>query len=272
MAEFRTQDGTKIYYNDWGQGTPTVMIHGWPLSGDMWEYQSRALSENGFRVITYDRRGFGRSDQPAQGYNYDIFALDLAELIDHLKLAKVNLIGFSMGGGEVVRYISKFGSHRVNKTVLISSVVPYMLETPDNPEGVPDSIFQDIIQGLKEDRPGFLKQFTKDFYGYNMISQSVSKEILRWTSFMAYQASPVATIKCVTAFGTTDFRQDLKRMAVPTLVIHGKADKTVPIEPTSMKATELIPDAVSRFYDDAAHGLFVTHKNQLMEDFLKFLN
>lgn len=273
MAYLNTRDHTKIYFNDLGgKGEPVILIHGWPISSAMWEYQCLALLEKGHRVIAYDRRGFGKSEQPREGYDYDTLADDLKDLLDHLSLASVKLVGFSMGGGEIARYLGRHGSSRVSKTVLISSVVPYMLKTSDNPEGVPEKNINEIISGLKEDRPHFLASFTKDFYGANLINSPVSKEILEWTSFMAYQASPKATIDCVTSFGKTDFRPDMKAFTMPTLIIHGSADKTVPPEPTGKQAAKMIPKASFKLYDGAPHGLFVTHKNQLIEDLLSFLN
>jgi non-heme chloroperoxidase len=275
MSYLTTKDQAKIYYNDLGKGEPVILIHGWPVNSDMWEYQSLALLEKGFRVIAYDRRGFGKSSQPFTGYIYDTMADDLKELIDRLDLPvqqKVRLVGFSMGGGEIARYLSRHGSARVAQTVLVSSVCPYMLKTDDNANGVPEKAFADMISGLKEDRPHFLAGFNKDFYGVGAISHPVSEEILRWTSLMALHGSPKATVDCVTAFGKTDFRPDMKAFAgVPTLIIHGTADKTVPIATASEQAAKMIPHAIFKRYEGAPHGLFVTHKNRLVEDLLDFL-
>ncbi len=273
MAYLSTRDHTKLYFNDMGgNGEPVVLIHGWPVSSAMWEYQALALMERGHRVVAYDRRGFGKSEQPRDGYNYDTLADDLKDLLDHLNVQSVKLVGFSMGGGEIARYLGRHGSSRVSKAVLISSMVPYMLKTADNPEGVPENVFSDIISGLKEDRPHFLAGFAKDFYGDSMIRSAVSKEILDWTAFMAYPASPKATIDCVTTFGKTDFRGDMKAFTMPTLIIHGSADKTVPPDAAGKQAAKMISKAILKMYDGAPHGLFVTHKNQLIEDLLGFLN
>ena len=271
MAFVTTRDETKIYYSDCGKGDPVVLIHGWPASSAMWEYQQTALLDRGFRVIAYDRRGFGKSDQPGTGYDYDTFADDLKAVLEATNTHGARLVGFSMGGGEIARYLSRHGAERISKVALVSSVVPYMLQTSSNPKGVPEKQFNEMISGLKEDRPKFLATFAKQFYGVGMVSHPVSDEILNWTSFMAFQAMPKATIECVNAFGKTDFRPDLKAFTIPTLIIHGTADKTVPIDVTGEEAAKGIPGAILRKYDGAPHGLFVTHKNQLIEDLLSFL-
>ena len=268
---FKAQDRTKLYYKDWGIGEAVILIHGWPLTSEMWEYQSRRLYEAGMRVITYDRRGFGRSDQPAGDYTYDTLASDLNDLINHLDLESVSLVGFSMGGGEVARYIANYGTDRISKVALVSSVVPFMLKTKDNENGVSDETFENIKEGLKEDRPAFLADFSKDFYGVTESNEAVSKEFLNWTFNMAMQASPIATISCVDSFGKTDFRKDLKKFDKPTLIVHGKEDKTVPIETSGKSALKILSSAVSKFYDGAPHGLFATHKDQLFDDLSNFL-
>jgi pimeloyl-ACP methyl ester carboxylesterase len=265
-----TADHVRLYYTDWGRGDPIVMIHGWPLNSDMWEYQARHLART-HRVICYDRRGFGRSSKPFEGYDYDGFAGDLRTILDHLNLSNVTLVGFSMGGGEVARYLGRYGSRRISKAVLISSVVPYLLKTEDNPEGADKKVFEDMIENLEKDRPQFLAEFTKKFYGFGMLSSPVSEGILDWTAFMAYQGSPEATIRSVTAFGTTDFRPDLKNFDVPTLIIHGREDQTVPIKASAEQAAQKITGAKTRFYDDAPHGLFVTHKEALLKDLQDFI-
>jgi non-heme chloroperoxidase len=271
MSYIETSDKTKLFYTDWGQGAPVILIHGWPVNSDMWEYQSQALIDAGYRVIAYDRRGFGRSSKPLSGYDYNTFAADLNELITKLDLQKVSLVGFSMGGGEIARYLSRYGSERVAKTVLVSSVVPYMLKTDSNPDGVEEKVFTQITDGLKEDRPKFLAGFFKQFFGEGLLSKPVSDETLQWSAFLAYQASAKATIDCVTAFGKTDFRTDLAAFKIPTLVIHGTADKTVPIKTAGEAAAHSIKGAIWRPYEGAPHGLFMTHKEQLRDDLVSFL-
>lgn len=272
MPHISMNDKTKIYYNDVGLGHPVILIHGWPLNADMWEYQSTMLVENGFRVVSYDRRGFGRSSQQSLSYNYDTFANDLHEIIEQLELDNVSLVGFSMGGGEIARYLSRHGSSKVASAILISAVIPYMLKNESNPHGVDEGVFDDIINNLKEDRPKFIADFCKTFYGDGFIMASVSPEIHNWTSFLAFQASPKATIDCVTAFGKTDFRPDMQAFDIPTLIIHGTSDKTVPIKPTGEAAAKLIRMATFKSYDGAAHGLFITHKKELNDDLLMFLD
>lgn len=272
MAFFKAQDDTELFYNDAGHGTPVILIHGWPATSEMFEYQTTALLERGFRVIAYDRRGFGKSAQPAGGYDYDTLASDLNSLIEHLELDEVALVGFSMGGGEIARYLGRYGADKITRVALVSAVVPYMLQTESNPDGVKQEVFDGMIKSLREDRPKFLGGWAKNFYGVGMVSSPVSDEILAWTAYMTYQASPKATIDCVTAFASTDFRPDLAAFTIPTLVVHGTADKIVPIDPTGRVAAKAIPGAVSKFYEGAPHGLFVTHKEELNADLLSFLS
>jgi non-heme chloroperoxidase len=270
MPFIKTQDGTNIFYREFGQGRPVILIHGWPLNGDMWEYQIPALVAGGNRVITYDRRGFGQSDQPWEGYNYDIFADDLAALIDGLDLRDVSLVGFSMGGGEIARFIGRHGTTRLSKAVLISAVTPYMLKTSDNPDGVDRSVFDEIVEGLKEDRPHFLAGFGKSFFGVGLIAQPVSQEILDWAQVHALKASPKGTIDCVRAFSETDFRSDLAKFDIPTLIIHGDDDQVVPIDVGGRASARLVPHATFIAYAGAPHGLTDTHKDRVNADLLAF--
>jgi non-heme chloroperoxidase len=271
MAYFETKDGTRLFFNDWGQGRPVVLVHGWPLNADMWEYQARVLAENGLRVISYDRRGFGRSDQPWTGYNYDTMADDLAQLIEHLDLQDATLVGFSMGGGEVARYLRRQGAGRVQRAVLVSAVTPYLTKASDNPEGVDPSVFQQMIDGLEGDRPAFLASFGKMFFGAGLLNFSVSSDILQWAQWMALQAAPHASIACVRAFAGTDFRADLAAITVPVLVIHGDADKTVPIDSSGRLTARMIPGATLVEYPGAPHALMFTEKDRLNQDLLRFI-
>jgi non-heme chloroperoxidase len=271
MPFIEANDGTEIFYNDWGTGAPVVLIHGWPLHSASWEYQARVLAENGYRVITYDRRGFGKSGQPYTGYDYDTLAGDLAALLDELDLSGVTLVGFSMGGGEVARYLALYGAARVVKAVLISAVTPYMLKTADNPEGIDEKVFVEMAENIRKDRPAFMRQFAAPFYGRTMVSHTVSEDTLDFFVMMALHGSPVATLRCAVAFSGTDFRDDLLGITVPTLLIHGTADKTVPIEVSARRAVKMIPNAELIEYEGEAHGLNVTAAEKLNADLLTFL-
>lgn len=271
MPFIQAADGTNLYYKDWGQGRPVVLIHGWPLDADMWEAQAPALAHAGFRVISYDRRGFGRSDQPWTGYDYDTLAGDLAAIMGALKLQDAALVGFSMGGGEVARYMSRHGGAGVSRIVLVSSICPFLLKTADHPNGAPKDVFDGIVAGLEKDRPHFLAGFFKKVFGVGLLSSPVSDEALRWTLNMAMMASPKATIDCVRAFGETDLRADMAAFTVPTLVIHGDADENVPFDISGKVAAAMIPGATLKVYEGAPHGVPVTHAERLTEDLLAFL-
>ncbi len=271
MAFVKAKDGTQLHVKDMGQGRPVLLIHGWPLTGDMFEYQTLALLEAGYRVITYDRRGFGQSGHPADGYNYDVFADDLASVLEELDLQQVALVGFSMGGGEIARYLSRHGASRVAKTVLISSVAPYLLKDESNPDGVDASVFEDMKAQIRKDRFAFLQAFAKTFYGVGLLTNPVSEGVLDWSFTLAIMASPKATIECIDAFGRTDFRADLPAFTMPTLVIHGTGDKTVPIDPSGRAAAAGITGATLIEYDGEPHGLFATVPERLNRDLLEFL-
>lgn len=260
-----------IYYEDSGKGIPVVFIHGWPLSGAMWEYQVTQLPQQGLRCITYDRRGFGRSDRPFTGYDYNTLAHDLKALLDGLQLEGVTLVGFSMGGGEIAKYFSLYGGERVSKVVLISAVVPYMLHTADNPDGVPQEEFDKMLKGMIDDRPSFLEMFNKDFYGAGLLTQPVTDAYLNSSLNKAMDASPIATIECAKSFSSTDFRQDITKLNVPTLIIHGDKDKTVPIKATGEQSAKQINGAVFKVYEGAPHGLWFTDKEKLNQDLIDFI-
>ncbi len=271
MPYITTQDNTKLYVKDWGTGRPVILIHGWPLSADSWDDQAMAIADAGMRAIAYDRRGFGRSDQPWDGYNYDTLADDLAAVIAHTGATDAAIVGFSMGGGEVARYLSRHQGKNVSQAALISSVVPYMLQTDDNPHGVPAPLFAQMTVGMKQDRAQFFAGFFKSFYGVGVIKHPVSNELMENSLDVAMQASLKATLACAEAFGTTDFRPDLASFTVPTLIIHGTADQTVPIDATGRAAAKAIPHAKFIEYDGAPHGLFATEKERLTGDLLAFL-
>ena len=272
MPYAKAKDGTHLYYKDWGRGAPVVLLHGWPLTGDSFDDTAMLLADNEMRAIVPDRRGFGRSDQPWNGYDYDTFADDVAAILEHAGIAEpVALVGFSMGGGEVARFLSKQRAHRVSKAVLISSVVPYMAQTDDNPNGVPEATFAEMTAGMKKDRAHFFKGFFKDFYGVGALSSPVSDEVLMdsWRQTMMAGLKP--TLAAAKAFATTDFRPDLKNFTVPTLVIHGTSDKTVPIDATGRVVAAQVPGAQLIEYDGSAHGLFAIEKDRLNRDLLAFL-
>lgn len=271
MAFVDTKDGVKLHVKDSGAGKPVVLIHGWPLTGDMFEFQTLALIEAGYRVITYDRRGFGQSGHPATGYDYDTFADDLAAVLDQLDIQGANLVGFSMGGGEIARYLSRHGAGRVAKAVLVSSVVPFLPKRNDNPDGVDASVFEDMKSQGRKDRFEFLQTFAKQFYGVGWVTSPVSDALLDWTFVLAVMASPKATIDCIDAFGKTDFRKDMASFTVPTLIIHGTADKTVPIDPSARAAAKGIPGSKLIEYDGEPHGLFATAPQRLNEDLITFI-
>jgi non-heme chloroperoxidase len=272
MPYFDGRDGAELYYYDWGRGTPVVLIHAWPLTSASWEYQANFLANNGCRVIAYDRRGFGRSEWTNSGNDYDTLAGDLHALLESLDLEGVTLVGCSMGGGEVVRYISTFGSARVARAVLISSVTPYLLKTEDNPEGVDGEVFEKVFANLEKDRFAFLNEFGQKFYGRSIINHTVSDSFLEFSNAMAFSASPRATIEQAVAWSSTDFREDLAAIQVPTLIIHGTRDASVPIEVSARRTAKLLPEAVLLEYEGEPHGLMATSPDRLNEDLLLFIN
>ena len=272
MPHASAQDGTELYYKDWGSGEPVVLLHGWPLTADTWDDAAVALVEAGKRCIMPDRRGFGRSDQPWSGHDYDTYADDIVAILDDAGIiGPVALVGFSMGGGEVARFLTRYGADRVSKAVLVSSVVPYMLKTDDNPDGVPQATFDEMTAGMKKDREHFFTGFFKDFFGDGLLTNPVSSEVEMnaWRQTMMAGLRP--TLAAAQAFATTDFRPDLASFTVPTLVIHGTADKTVPIDATGRVVAKQVPGAELIEYDGSAHGLFATDKQRLIDDLLTFL-
>lgn len=264
-------EAVNIYYEELGKGKNVVFIHGWPLSGAMWEYQITQLPQQGMRCITYDRRGFGHSDKPAGPYDYNTLAADLKAVLDGLDLQDVTLVGFSMGGGEIAKYFSLYGGARVTKVVLISAVVPYMLKTEDNPDGVEQEVFDGMAKQMIDDRPGFLENFNNDFYGVSMLSHPVSDAFLQQCINAAMVASPIATLECAKSFSSTDFRKDVLKINVPTLIIHGDADQIVPIAPTGNRSANLIPGAKYVIYEGEPHGLWFTSKERLNQDLIDFI-
>jgi pimeloyl-ACP methyl ester carboxylesterase len=260
-----------LYYEDHGSGKPVVLIHGYPLSGASWEKQVPVLLEAGHRVITYDRRGFGKSSQPTTGYHYDTFAEDLHKLVTQLDLHDFALVGFSMGGGEVARYLGKHGSKGVNKAVFISSVPPFLLKTADNPEGVDGSVFGGIQKAIVADRYAFFTEFFKNFYNADVfLGKRVSEQAIRASWNLAAGASATASLACVPTWHE-DFRNDLARVDVPTLVIHGDADRIVPITAAGMRTSKLIKGARLAVVKDGPHCITWTHAEEVNRELVEFL-
>jgi non-heme chloroperoxidase len=272
MSTITTQDGTQIYYKDWGAGQPVVLSHGWPLSSDSWEAQMLFLASHGYRCIAHDRRGHGRSSQPWNGNEMDTFADDLAALIETLGLKEVVLIGFSMGGGEVARYIGRHGTQRLAKAALISAVPPLMLKTAANPGGLPIDKFDEIRQGALADRSQLYQDIASGpFFGANRPGAKVSQGMIDSFWLQGMQAGHKNTYDCIKAFSETDFTEDLKKFDVPTLIIHGDDDQIVPIGAAALNSAKLVKNATLKIYPGAPHGLADTHKDQLNTDLLAFL-
>ncbi len=262
---------TELYYYEQGQGQPVVLIHGWPLSHRMWESQITALAEAGYRAIAYDRRGFGQSGRPTSGYDYDTFAADLDALMTQLDLRDAVLAGFSMGGGEVARYIGRYGSERVSKAMLLGAVPPFLLKTGDNPEGVDKSVFDGMLEAVRKDRIAFLGDFFYNFYNLDKDGKD-GQELVAFSKWIAWEASPLATEQCINAFGGTDFRADLAKFDIPTLVVHGDADHIVPLEVSGQRSHAMVAGSRLEVVKGAPHGFAATHAarlNTLMLDFLK---
>ncbi len=274
MPYVTAADDAELYVKEWGpsDGRPVILIHGWPLNADSWDDITLGLANAGFRAIAYDRRGFGRSDQPWEGYNYDTLADDLACVIEQCDAEDAAIVGFSMGGGEVARYLSKHGTDNVSQAALISSVVPFMLKTADNPTGVDQSVFDDMTAGMEDDRAAFMQTFAKGFFGVGLLTSPVSHAVLDGFFQSAMMAGLHPTLACANAFATTDFRPDMAAFTIPTLIIHGTADQTVPIDASAREAIKHIPHAKFIEYDGAPHGVLVTHKAEVLRDLLAFLN
>lgn len=271
MTTIRAKDGTEIYYKDWGKGPTVTFSHGWPLTADAWDGQMHFLANKGFRVIAHDRRGHGRSSQPSSGNDMDTYADDLATLIDVLDLKDATMVGHSTGGGEVVRYIGRHGTDRVAKAVLISAVPPIMLKSATNPEGLPIEVFDNLRSGLMKDRSQFYQDFALAFYGANRPGAKVSKGILDQFWLMSMQAGLKNSYECIKAFSETDFTPDLKKIDVPTLVMHGEDDQIVPVHDAAKKSARLIKGAKEIYYPGAPHGITATLQDQVNADLLNFL-
>ena len=271
MSTITTKDGTRIYYKDWGSGRPVVFSHGWPLNADAWERQMVHLASNGYRCIAHDRRGHGRSSQPWSGNDMDTFADDLSALIETLDLNGVTLVGHSMGGGEVARYIGRHGTRRLAGAVLVAAVPPLMLKTDANPGGLPMKVFDGIRAGVAGDRSQFFKDLTTGFYGANRPGAKVSQGVRDAFWFRGMQGGLKNQLDCIKAFSESDFTGDLKKFDVPTLIVHGDDDQIVPIGASAQAASKLVPHATLKVYTGGSHGLADTHTDELNADLLAFL-
>jgi non-heme chloroperoxidase len=271
MSTITTKDGTEIYYKDWGTGSPVVFSHGWPLDADAWDLQMMSLASHGYRVIAHDRRGHGRSGQPWNGNDMDTYADDLAELVQALDLKGATHVGHSTGGGEVARYIGRHGTSRVARAVLISAVPPLMLKTDANPAGLPLSVFDELRASVLADRSQFFKDLSMPFYGYNKpdakISQGVRDEFWREGMLVSIKGS----YDCIKQFSETDFTEDLKKIDVPTLILHGDADQIVPIAAAGLLSAKIVKNATLKVYPGAPHGMCTTLADKVNADLLAFL-
>jgi len=271
MSTITVKDGTTIYYKDWGQGPVVTFSHGWPLNADAWDGQMLFLAQNGFRAVAHDRRGHGRSSQVSYGNDMDGYADDLAAVIEALDLTDATLVGHSTGGGEVARYIGRYGMERVAKAVLIAAVPPIMLKSAANPEGLPMELFDGLRSSLAKDRSQFYKDFAIQFYGANRPGAKVSQGILEQFWVWSMQAGLKNSYESIKAFSETNFTEDLKKFDVPTLVMHGEDDQIVPIKDSAKKSARLIKGAKEIYYPGAPHGLTATHQDQVNADLLSFL-
>jgi non-heme chloroperoxidase len=271
MSYLTTSDGTSIFYRDLGSGSPVLFLSASTLSSIQWQYTTHHLAERGLRCVAYDRRGHGRSDDPGRGYDYDTLAADLAAVIDHLDLRDLTLVGHSMGGGEIVRYLTRFGADRVARVVLVAATVPFLLRTPDNPDGVAGEIFEKAREPWHSDYPGWLTGGSGQYFGAGLPGCSVSQELQQWTRGDILSTSLQAVFECNRTVVGTDFRDELRQVTVPALIIHGDADANVPLNLTSARTAHLIPTARLLTYQNAPHALYLTHRERLDDDLIAFI-
>lgn len=271
MSTVTTKDGAEIFFKDWGEGQPVVFCHGWPLSSEAWASQMLFLTQHGFRVVAHDRRGHGRSSQTSSHNDMNSYAADLAAVIDHLNLGNTVLVGHSTGGGEVARYIGRYGTERVDKAVLIAAVPPIVVKTEANPEGIPIDVFDGLRSSLTKDPSQFYRDFAIMFYGANRAGAKVSQGLLDQFWLWSMQGGLKNIYECIKAFSETDFTEDLKKFDVPTLFLHGEDDQVVPVKDASKKAAKLVRSAQEIYYPGAAHGVTATEPDRINADLLEFL-
>jgi non-heme chloroperoxidase len=271
VSTITTKDGTQIYFKDWGHGPVVTFSHGWPLNADAWDGQMHFLVENGFRVIAHDRRGHGRSSQSSSCNDMNGYADDLAELIEHLDLRDIAMVGHSTGGGEVARYVGRNGTKRVSKVVLIGAVPPFLLKTPEHPGGLPIEVFDSIRAGLASDRSQFYMDLAMQFYGANRPGANVSKGTLHQFWLWSMQSGLKNAYECVKAFSETDFTEDLKKIDVPALILHGEDDQIVPVDESARRSERIIKEVKAIYYPGAPHGMTATHQEKVNADLLAFL-
>jgi non-heme chloroperoxidase len=272
MCSFTTRDGVEIYYKDWGTGQPIVFSHGWPLSSDAFEDQMFFLAQHGFRCIAHDRRGHGRSSQPWDGNDMDHYADDLAELLTHLDLTNVVLVGHSTGGGEVARYIGRYGTKRLAKAVLVGAVPPLLLKSAKNPGGISIDVFDQLRARIHADRSQLWKDLSMPFYGYNRLGAKISESVRESFWLQGMMTGMPASYFCIKAFSETDMTEDLKKIDVPTLILHGDDDQIVPVGDSAMRSVKLIKNATLKLIPAAPHGMCTTHKQQINDCLLAFIN
>jgi non-heme chloroperoxidase len=272
MPFIETSDRTSLFYKDWGTGKPVLFLHGWCLGANMWEYQMTPLADRGLRCIAYDVRGCGRSDQPGHGYDFDTLSDDLAAVIEHLDLRDATLVGHSAGSAQIVRYLARHESaHRVARVAFVGTTMPFLLKTEDNPDGVEKSYLDDMIAALYNDRAQWASAIADPWFGVDLSGVTVTPELVRWGVGLFLQASPKAAIDMLRTFFTTDLRSDMRAVTVPTLIVHGAADMMVPFELSSRRVAEAVPHSELKVYENASHGLFVSHKDRLNGDLLSFV-